>query len=159
MDYLPASLDNTNVLNGPGGTETRPATPALAVLSAKLKPPTLLPGWIDRRALLDRLAVGCVCRLTLITAPAGYGKSTLAAQFVWRQQLPGAFQVVWLTLDAEDDDPAQFLTCLTAALTPLDASLGSADCLFHQSKSPAGCAPIFAVWNGAVGVALAGGLG
>ena len=125
MDYLPASLDNTNVLNGPGGTETRPATPALAVLSAKLKPPTLLPGWIDRRALLDRLAVGCVCRLTLITAPAGYGKSTLAAQFVWRQQLPGAFQVVWLTLDAEDDDPAQFLTCLTAALTPLMPALAA----------------------------------
>ena len=125
MDYLPASLDNINVLNGPGGTETRPAAPVLAVLSAKLRPPKLLPGWIDRRALLDRLAVGCARRLTLITAPAGYGKSTLAAQFVQRQQLPGTFQVIWLTLDAEDDDPARFLTCLTAALAPLMPALAA----------------------------------
>jgi len=125
MNYFPASLDDTDVWNGPGGIETRPAAPALAVLSAKLRPPTLLPGWIDRRALLDRLAAGRARRLTLITAPAGYGKSTLAAQFIRRQQLSGVFQVVWLTLDAEDDDPAQFLTCLTAALAPLMPALAA----------------------------------
>ncbi|MFM7172353.1 MAG: AAA family ATPase [Caldilinea sp.] len=99
--------------------------PVLAVLSAKLRPPAVLPGWIDRRALLERLAAGRTHRLTLITAPAGYGKSTLAAQFVRGQELPGTLQVVWLTLDAEDDDPAQFLTCLTAALAPLMPALAA----------------------------------
>ncbi|MFM7173343.1 MAG: hypothetical protein ACKO4U_09965, partial [Caldilinea sp.] len=114
MDHLPITLNDTDLWNGQSGTETEPVMPVLAVLSAKLRPPAVLPGWIDRRALLERLAAGHTHRLTLITAPAGYGKSTLAAQFVRGQELPGALQVVWLTLDAEDDDPAQFLTCLTA---------------------------------------------
>ena len=119
MDHFTVTLDDTDLRHGRIGTETEPATPVLAVPSAKLRPPAVLPGWIDRRALLKRLAAGCTHRLTLITAPAGYGKSTLAAQFVRGQGPSSTFQVIWLTLDTEDDDPAQFLTCLTAALAPL----------------------------------------
>jgi len=121
MNHPTLSLDDTDALKGQAGTGAAPATPFLTVLSAKLGPPSLQPGWIDRRPLLERLAAWRTHRLTVITAPTGYGKSTLAAQSVQEaaQQPPDAFQLAWLTLDAEDDEPAQFLACLTAALAPL----------------------------------------
>jgi len=51
-------------------------------------------------------------RLTLISAPAGYGKTTLIAEWIQQRKLPAA----WLSLDAGDNDPARFFAYLTAAI-------------------------------------------
>ncbi|MEJ2511283.1 MAG: hypothetical protein P8Y72_06755 [Anaerolineales bacterium] len=55
---------------------------------------------------------GLNCKLSLVSAPAGYGKSTLLANWVEQQQLPCA----WISLDEKDNDPARFFTYLIAGL-------------------------------------------
>lgn len=69
--------------------------------------------------------------LTLISAPAGYGKTTLVAEWIARFQFPTAEPsasekpVAWLALDEGDNDPALFLTYLIAALQRLQPSCGA----------------------------------
>ncbi|MFN3983017.1 MAG: hypothetical protein ACK4SA_21770 [Caldilinea sp.] len=59
--------------------------------------------------------------MTLIAAPAGYGKTTLAA--AWLHALVGRMLVTWLTLDEADDDPARFFACFIAALQTVEPDL------------------------------------
>jgi LuxR family transcriptional regulator, maltose regulon positive regulatory protein len=85
-----------------------------SLLSTKLFAPPLRPDFVQRPRLLARMHHGLQAgaRLTLITAPAGYGKTTLA--LAWLQSLgrPGG----WLSLDPDDNQPFQFLAYLAAAL-------------------------------------------
>jgi len=79
-------------------------------------------------------------RLTVITAPAGYGKSTLAAQsaHVMAPGAAGEFRVAWLTLDAADDDSAQLLVCLAATLAAVvPAAAAAAATAINQNSLPA----------------------
>jgi len=57
----------------------------------------------------------------LVSAPAGFGKTTLLAQWIAQSDLP----VAWLSLEAEDNNPTRFLSYLIAALQTLDAQLGT----------------------------------
>lgn len=77
-------------------------------------PPRLSPRLVPRDALVRRLHAARHCRLTLLQAPTGYGKSIALAQ--WRKCLvaEGA-RVVWLTLEADDDTPHTFCASLHAA--------------------------------------------
>jgi LuxR family maltose regulon positive regulatory protein len=82
--------------------------------------------WIPRPRLLQRLDHGLTARpglsspqLTLVSAPAGYGKTTLLASWIAQAERP----VAWLSLDEGDDDPACFLAYLTAALETLPGFL------------------------------------
>lgn len=83
---------------------------------------------VDRPRLLEQLnsAVGnngtIHPKLTLLTAPAGYGKSTLTAQWVSQLQHP----VAWLSLDTGDNDQARFLAYLFAALATVHEEVGEA---------------------------------
>jgi LuxR family transcriptional regulator, maltose regulon positive regulatory protein len=65
-------------------------------------------------------------KLTLVCAPAGFGKTTLLSQWVrhLRAAEPGV-RVAWLSLDAGDNDPARFLIHLVAAIHNVDAGIGS----------------------------------
>lgn len=81
------------------------------LLSIKLTMPPLPNALLSRTRLLDRLAEGRASKLTLLAAPAGYGKTTLLAEW-----LASAKNVVWLTLDSNDNDPQRFWRYLTAAL-------------------------------------------
>ncbi|WP_245863267.1 LuxR C-terminal-related transcriptional regulator [Candidatus Viridilinea mediisalina] len=78
---------------------------------------------VVRPALLARLHAGLAAQrpLTLIAAAAGYGKTTLAAQ--WASQL--TTPATWLTLEPADDDPLRFATYLVAALQRLHPSIGT----------------------------------
>jgi len=69
--------------------------------------------------LLTRLALNPETKLVLISAPAGYGKTTLIA--TWLRQLDGVLSC-WLSLDEDDSDPQQFFRYLTAAVRPLPGS-------------------------------------
>jgi LuxR family maltose regulon positive regulatory protein len=90
----------------------------LPVLSAKLTPPVLPDHMLTRASALARLAAWRSHRLTVITAPAGYGKTTLAAQLL-QQTATGEYRALWLAIDTNDDNPTQFLACIAAALAPL----------------------------------------
>jgi LuxR family maltose regulon positive regulatory protein len=96
------------------------------ILTTKLSIPPRRPDWILRLRLLNRLDEGLGRRLTLISAPAGSGKTTLAAS--WLHGLGGRKQaaprVAWLSLEPEDNDPIRFLTHFVAALQRIDSKVG-----------------------------------
>ncbi|RIK39779.1 MAG: hypothetical protein DCC58_14805 [Chloroflexi bacterium] len=82
------------------------------LLVTKLAPPPLRRGSVSRPELLARLDAGMAGRLTLISAPAGYGKSTLLSAWASGCDLP----VGWVALDAGDSDPVRFWRYVIAAL-------------------------------------------
>ena len=70
------------------------------ILPTKLFKPPPPSNLVSRPRLLDRLEAGSAAKLTLVSAPAGYGKSTLLVAWVQTLQVPAA----WLTLDSGDND-------------------------------------------------------
>src|SRR5215213_9318078 len=100
-------------------SETAISPPTLT--STRLYPPRLHANLVQRASLIAQLSDDPERRLTVITAPAGYGKSTLATQVVARLALPTA----WVRLEATDDDPQSFFELILAALQLIDRDLAS----------------------------------
>lgn len=94
----------------------------LNLLLTKLRPPRLPRKYVPRPFLDQRLQAGLDAGrpLTLVSAPAGFGKTTCICDWVRGLDLP----VAWLTLDAADDEPGRFFTYLIAALQQVDDALG-----------------------------------
>ncbi|MCB8944465.1 MAG: hypothetical protein H6658_12015 [Ardenticatenaceae bacterium] len=90
------------------------------LLPTKLYQPQLRCGYVSRPRLLTRLNRGLVGKLTLISAPAGFGKTTLLAEWIRASQLATdglrLSKFAWLSLDEGDNDLSRFLTYLAAAL-------------------------------------------
>ncbi len=97
--------------------------PGPPLLAAKFHRPIAPRHLVARPALLARLNAGLAAGhpLTLIAAPAGYGKTTLAVQ--WAAQLDQP--VTWLAQEEADDDPLRFCTYLVAALQRVHAAIGA----------------------------------
>ncbi len=94
------------------------------LITTKLHPPALPLGAVPRQRLIDGAGLVPQRPLTLVTAPAGFGKSTLLSQ--WHHGLlEEGVPAGWLSLDAEDDAPAPFMTYLVAALQQVRPSLGA----------------------------------
>ena len=90
-------------------TQTPPSAPT------RFRPPTFNRPTVPRQRILDRLGSGRRPKLVLIHAPAGYGKSTLAAQWgqiLTQQGLKGA----WLAIDSDDNNAVWFLAHLIEAI-------------------------------------------
>lgn len=84
-------------------------------------------GLVSRRHLLYKLDKGAQRALTLISAPAGYGKTTLLSEWIDNLQKAGpsaSWAVCWISLDPEDNDPIRFLTYLTMALEKAHPGVG-----------------------------------
>ncbi len=81
----------------------------------KLKVPVIRERLISRGRLLDLLHAQENCRLILLCAPAGYGKTTLLADWA-RSLIEGGTGVIWYALDAGDDDPISFNCYLVSSL-------------------------------------------
>lgn len=81
------------------------AAPATRTIAAKLRPPRLRPGLLPRLDLVQRLRDGRERALTLVCAPAGYGKTTLLAQ--WEELDRESMPFVWVSLDDRDSDPVR----------------------------------------------------
>jgi len=81
------------------------------LLSTKMQPPQTHPGLVSRPRLKDALGDVTGARLTLISAPAGFGKTTLVAHWAGAETA-----CAWLTLDPGDNDPARFFSYLYAVL-------------------------------------------
>ncbi len=99
------------------------------ILATKLYLPPARAGGVRRTRLIDRLEAGVSRpghRLTLISAPAGFGKTTLVSD--WLRPADGGppRPVAWLSLDAGDGDPARFLAYLAAALQTVTPHVGAA---------------------------------
>ncbi len=102
------------------------------ILATKLYLPRLRPNVVSRPHLLDRLNEGLHRKLTLIAAPAGFGKTTLVSEWVAFIERPTA----WLSLDAGENDLAQFLTYLVAALQTIAPTFGEGVLGLLQSSQP-----------------------
>jgi LuxR family transcriptional regulator, maltose regulon positive regulatory protein len=85
-----------------------------ALLATKLHPPALRHKRISRPALVAALAAGVGYKLTLLDAPAGWGKTTVLAQ--WIAQAQGPHRFAWLSLDPADNDLVCFWDYVIAAL-------------------------------------------
>ena len=90
------------------------------ILATKLYIPRLRPNVVRRSRLLERLNEGLYRKLTLISAPAGFGKTTLVSQWLTGGPRP----IAWLSLEDQENDPARFLRYLVAALQTIAASIG-----------------------------------
>lgn len=102
------------------------------ILATKLYLPRLRPNLVSRPRLIDRLNEGLHHTLTLISAPAGFGKTTLVSEWIAGIDRPTA----WLSLDAGENDPARFLAYLVAALQTIAATLGEGVLGVLQSSQP-----------------------
>ena len=94
-----------------------------ALITTKLRVPRKRPNLVERSRLRDALSAGEERALTLVSAPAGFGKSTLLAAWLDDRSGDGR-SVAWLSLDESDNDPARFLTYLMGALQTVEEGIG-----------------------------------
>jgi LuxR family maltose regulon positive regulatory protein len=101
-----------------------------SLLRTKLFVPPIRPNLVPRPQLIGRLNLGHQLdhKLTIISAPAGFGKTTLLSEWVSYYQAEGGNEnhattrIVWLSLDENDSDPMSFLSYLVAAFRQVDGS-------------------------------------
>lgn len=107
---------------------------ANALLSTKLFIPQArqLHDMLSRPRLVERLKTGLTRQLTLLSAPAGFGKTTLLTEWIPQSDLC----VCWLSLDEADNDLTRFLTYFIAALQRLKADFGQIALVVLQSPQP-----------------------
>jgi LuxR family maltose regulon positive regulatory protein len=121
---------------------------SMSLLTTKLCIPPLRADLVQRPRLAERLNAGLVLgsaheggpqerlgfarRLTLVSAPAGFGKTTLVTEWLSDSEHPCA----WLSLDESDNDPSRFFTYLLAALQRVDPNIGQAALIMQQSPQP-----------------------
>jgi LuxR family maltose regulon positive regulatory protein len=105
---------------GPHEAATPPSELGRLLLDSKFAVPRPRPGVVSRAGLVQT-ARSSDCRLVVVTAPAGYGKSTFLAEWAAAEDR----RVAWVSLDHLDDDPAALLVSLASAYCR--AGLGSAD--------------------------------
>src|SRR6266849_6597267 len=114
------------------------------LLATKLYIPRLRPHVVSRPRLIERLNEGLHRKLILISAPAGFGKTTLVSQWVEGIERPAA----WLSLDEGENDPAGFLTYLVAALQTIAATIGEGvSGVLHSPQPPPPEAMLMALLN------------
>ena len=102
------------------------------LLFTKLYVPPARPGAVTRPRLTELLDEGMQSRLILVSAPAGFGKTTLVADWAAACGRP----VAWLSLDERDDDPASFLAYLIAAVRTVVPGAGEGVLAVLQSPQP-----------------------
>src|SRR5690606_22384826 len=98
------------------------ACPPLPSAEGRFFRPPLPAGYVPRPRLCERLAMGLDGRLLLVSAPAGFGKSSLAIEFC--ERLPEQWRSLWLGLSRRDGDPGRFLERLLDGLRQYFPELG-----------------------------------
>jgi LuxR family maltose regulon positive regulatory protein len=104
-----------------------------ALLTTKLHVPRAHPNLVPRPRPAGLLAEGMNRKLTLISAPAGFGKTTLLGE--WRMiHLGNEYPLAWVSLEEADNDPSRFLSYLIAALQAIEAD--TAQAILNSLRSP-----------------------
>lgn len=102
------------------------------ILATKLHIPPRRPNTVLRQRLIGQLRHGMHRKLTLVSAPAGYGKTTLIGEWIADCGRPAA----WLSLEEGDNEPTRFLVCLVSALQTLAEKIGEGVLDVLQSPAP-----------------------
>lgn len=109
---------------------SRKKVKSFPLLEIKLCVPILGTALVSRPRLIKRLNEGFSSKLTIISAPAGFGKTTLLSDWIRQSKLP----VAWFSIDTGDNDAVHFLNYIIAALQNLEVSIGKAT--LNLLKSP-----------------------
>ena len=121
---------------GLSSTASAPDSVALGdpLLATKLYVPSVKSNLVARRRLTEQVNDGAGGRLTLISAPAGFGKTTLLGEWALQTRLP----LAWVSLDDGDNDLGRFLTYMVTALGDLRDDFGAAGVLdlLHSPQPP-----------------------
>ncbi len=102
------------------------------LLTTKLYIPPIRLGLVSRPRLIERLNAGLDRKLTLISAPAGFGKTTLMSEWVGNCGRP----IAWVSLDESDNDPVRFLAYFVAALQKVEPNIGEGVLNAFQAPQP-----------------------
>jgi LuxR family maltose regulon positive regulatory protein len=103
------------------------------LITTKLHMPRPRAQLVSRSQLAERLQQGMTDALTLVSAPAGFGKTTVLAQWLAESGTPAA----WLSLEPGDNEPVRFLSYLIATLQTLDPSNGVTALSLLRTPQPA----------------------
>jgi LuxR family maltose regulon positive regulatory protein len=112
------------------------------LLRTKLYIPPMRPELVPRPRLMERLDAGLHRKLTLVSAPAGFGKTTLVGEWVdglrrsAANESQAGNEIAWLSLDENDNEPSRFLAYLVAALQMVAADVGQGALSALQSPRP-----------------------
>jgi LuxR family maltose regulon positive regulatory protein len=107
------------------------------LLETKLYVPRLRRGLVPRPRLSERLDRGAASKLMLVSAPAGFGKTTLLTEWLAGPAGPASERLAaWLSLDRGDNDPASFWTYVIAALRTAAAGVGESALALLQASAP-----------------------
>ncbi|MFC2165951.1 LuxR C-terminal-related transcriptional regulator [Acidobacteriota bacterium] len=101
-------------------------------LTTKIYVPQLRPALVPRPRLIKRLSEGMEHKFVLVSAPAGFGKTTLLSD--WARQ--DKFPVAWFSIDSSDNNPVLFYSYVIAALQTVDKNIGKAALGMLQSPHP-----------------------
>jgi LuxR family maltose regulon positive regulatory protein len=96
--------------------------PSFELVESKLHPPSARPGIVPRTTLVEQLLASQATPFVCVVAPAGYGKTTVLAQ--WAERTGG--RVAWVSVDRPDNDPVVLLTYIAVALDrvePIDPAV------------------------------------
>jgi LuxR family maltose regulon positive regulatory protein len=113
------------------------------ILTTKLYIPRPQPNLVHRPRLIERLNEGLMRKLTLVSAPAGFGKTTLLGEWVRSCGRP----VAWISLDENDNDLTRYMTYFVAALQTIEADIGQGVLSAFQAPQPP---PIESVLTGLI---------
>ena len=105
---------------------------AIPLLKTKLYVPPLRPEWVPRPRLVERFKVGLQSKLTLVSAPAGFGKTTMVSEGLRSSQIPAG----WVSLDEGDNDPTRFWSYFISSLQTVQADMGKSVLGLLQSPQP-----------------------
>ena len=120
------------------GLRSRQETPMRTpLLETKLYRPGPRPGLVPRPRLIERLDRGAASKLMLVSAPAGFGKTTLLAEWLaGTSASAGERSAAWLSLDPGDNDPVTFWTYVIAALRTVAPGVGASELALLPSPQP-----------------------
>ena len=102
------------------------------MLLTKLHIPPAGNNVVHRSELFEKLNSGLSKKLILVSAPAGYGKTTLVSDWIGQNKIPAA----WLSLDNGDNDPAVFLSYVISGIQTIDKKFGQSALRLLNSPNP-----------------------
>ena len=105
---------------------------ATTLIRTKLNRPRVVSDLVERPRLVGKLNKGLERKLTLVAAPAGFGKTTLISD--WLQQIDRL--ATWLSIDESDNDLSRFMTYVITALQKIDEQIGQAGLDMLQLPQP-----------------------
>ncbi len=127
----------------PDAVTTSPSGQHPPVLAPKLQLPRLPASLVTRERLLTQLDTGLEGKLTLLSAPAGFGKTTVVSQWIAHQsQRQPHPPVAWLSLDPGDNDPIRFWRYVILACQAFQAESGQATLAWLPTRSSFASSPL-----------------